>query len=331
MVRRVVTGHDAGGDAVFVSDAQPPHAVVMPGGTGVADLWAFDAHPTSVDDGVEPTGGFPLEPPPGGMWWRYIRLPLPDQSLPREEQYLVPPGVHDGPPGMHATDTVDVAVVVEGAIELETEADAGAVRVEIGDVVIQQGTQHRWRVVGDGPCAYLVAMFAVDHSLPAPANEAAVSTAPGDFGPRRIVVGFDADGRSRVVADGQVTSTVRFGDGTGSGGMAELWQTGGPVAAIVQGGDPAADPTDLKPAGAGIAIKYVELPPGTGEPFMHITSTVDLDVMLEGEGELVLPSGEATRLLPGDTVVQRGNLHGWRNTGEGPWRFLAIMVGVPDD
>src|SRR5690606_30892623 len=121
-VRRVVTGHDDAGNPVFVSDGEPPHSIQVPGGTAVADVWSFDSAPLDPAAGFEPAGGFPIEPPAAGMWWRFIRLPLPDQSLPREEQFL-----HSGDdplfsserPGMHATATLDLCVILDGHIELE--------------------------------------------------------------------------------------------------------------------------------------------------------------------------------------------------------------------
>ena len=66
---------------------------------------------------------------------------------------------------MHATATLDLEWVVAGEIELELED--GCVRLGPGDCVIQRGTQHRWRVVGDGPCTYIVAMFALVAAIPA--------------------------------------------------------------------------------------------------------------------------------------------------------------------
>ena len=46
---------------------------------------------------------------------------------------------------------------------------------------------------------------------------------------------------------------------------------------------------------------------------MHRTVSLDFGVVLEGEMELVLDSGEVQHLYRGDTVVQRGTNHAWRN------------------
>jgi quercetin dioxygenase-like cupin family protein len=50
---------------------------------------------------------------------------------------------------MHATRSLDVVFVLAGALELRVEA--GATIVRAGDVVIQRGTMHSWKVVGDEP------------------------------------------------------------------------------------------------------------------------------------------------------------------------------------
>jgi hypothetical protein len=203
-VRRVVTGHDADGQAIFVSDGAPPNLVDTPSGTAVADLWVLDGPPLDPSDGGDSPGGFPLEPAPGGMTFRVIRLPLPDQSLPREQQFLHNPNdahFSSARPGMHATRTLDLEWIMDGEIELELED--GCVRLGPGDCAIQRGTQHRWRVVGEGPCTYMVAMFALDDSATEP--EFGLVPRRGDrahhAGPRRVVTGVDALGASIVEVD----------------------------------------------------------------------------------------------------------------------------------
>jgi len=47
--------------------------------------------------------------------------------------------------------------------------------------------------------------------------------------------------------------------------------------------------------------------------------------VLEGEIMLVLETSEV-RLGPGDLVVDRGVIHGWRNVGAGPVTFVSIMI-----
>jgi mannose-6-phosphate isomerase-like protein (cupin superfamily) len=53
-------------------------------------------------------------------------------------------------PGMHRTDTIDIAVVVEGEIWVVTEA--GETRLQPGDCIVQRGTRHAWQNRSDRPC-----------------------------------------------------------------------------------------------------------------------------------------------------------------------------------
>jgi uncharacterized cupin superfamily protein len=356
-VRRVVTGHDADGNPVFTSDGPPPHSFEAPNGPAVADVWSLAGPAETPDDGFEPEGGFPIEPPAAGMWWRFIRLPLPDQSLPREQQFL-----HSGDdplfssdrPGMHATATLDLCVILDGEIELEVED--GCVRLGAGDCVVQRGTQHRWRVVGDGPCTYAVALFGLDstaavadHGLEPRRRDS------GGAGPRRVVVGLDDDGRSIILSDGPAPNSHTFLHG---GSQSELWQTGGAVGDVLQGGDVEPLSMQLDPIGMGIGWKYIEFSaPGAREgldadairaemaaiapgmmtsghhdpndPGMHRTDTIDLDIILEGALELELPGAGSVQLSAGDVVVQRGTWHKWTNRSDGVTRMLAIMIGAP--
>jgi uncharacterized cupin superfamily protein len=60
-------------------------------------------------------------------------------------------------PGMHRTDTTDFGLLLSGNLVLEVD-DGTEVSLSPGDVVVQNGTRHRWRVVGDVP-ATMAAFF----------------------------------------------------------------------------------------------------------------------------------------------------------------------------
>jgi len=49
---------------------------------------------------------------------------------------------------MHTTPTVDYGIVLQGEIVLELDA-GHRTRLSAGDVVIQNGTRHAWRNLGD--------------------------------------------------------------------------------------------------------------------------------------------------------------------------------------
>ncbi|PYI26711.1 cupin domain protein [Aspergillus indologenus CBS 114.80] len=62
----------------------------------------------------------------------------------------------------------------------------------------------------------------------------------------------------------------------------------------------------------GTVCRIVDMPPHALSP-MHRTVSLDYGVVLEGEVELVLDSGETRLLKRGDVAVQRGTNHAWRN------------------
>jgi mannose-6-phosphate isomerase-like protein (cupin superfamily) len=66
-------------------------------------------------------------------------------------------------------------------------------------------------------------------------------------------------------------------------------------------------------------------PDGSG---MHTTNTVDFEYVISGEVDLELDDGLKVRLGPGDTVVQNGTRHAWRNPGKVPCVMVVFLVGA---
>jgi quercetin dioxygenase-like cupin family protein len=56
---------------------------------------------------------------------------------------------------MHTTDTTDFEIVLSGQIALELDGGAEVV-LGPGDVVVQNGTRHRWRNVGAVPATMAI-------------------------------------------------------------------------------------------------------------------------------------------------------------------------------
>ena len=152
-VRQVVTGHDAKGRAVFVRDEQVD-GMPIPGLGELAFLWNADEPATYPNAGNNP-GAPGIFPPVGGI--RFIMATyLPGGVVAPEPT----PEMHieDGDePGFHRTDTTDFGVLLSGNIVAELD-DGAEVLLSPGDVLVQNGTRHRWRVVGDAP-ATLVAFI----------------------------------------------------------------------------------------------------------------------------------------------------------------------------
>jgi quercetin dioxygenase-like cupin family protein len=72
-------------------------------------------------------------------------------------------------------------------------------------------------------------------------------------------------------------------------------------------------------------IRITEFAPGAPK-FMHRTETVDYALLLSGECDLELDSGEVVHMKPGDIVVQRGTMHAWVNNGQAPAVFAFILI-----
>jgi quercetin dioxygenase-like cupin family protein len=323
--RRVVTGHDDAGKAVIVSDG-PPERTIRANGFGVATWLWLDGSPATVDDGGdEPEGAMRLEPPAGGCSVRIIRFPGASEG---GGDWISVEGDDPERPGMHATDTLDFMAVVDGRIVLGL--DDGEHELGPGDVVIQRGNVHRWRVVGDDPCTYVVCMMRPDPSADA-ARVALVDATTGDGdGPRRVVAASGTDGRSFALADGAPPSMLSPG-GDDAVRLVELWQTGGALRAPDQGGDPEGG-WELEPRGGGIAFRSVRLPAGhdPGEAGWHTTATIDVNIVLSGRVELSLPGTPPVVLGPGEAVVQRGTNHKWQPVGDEAAEWVALMIAVPD-
>ncbi|KAJ1323514.1 cupin domain-containing protein [Microdochium nivale] len=77
--------------------------------------------------------------------------------------------------------------------------------------------------------------------------------------------------------------------------------------------------------GGGTVLRYVDMQPGATSP-MHKTLSLDYGIVLEGEIELVLDSGETRQMKRGDVCVQRATMHAWRNMSQTEWgRMLYIL------
>ncbi|WP_075256578.1 cupin domain-containing protein [Herbaspirillum camelliae] len=167
--RRIVTGHDASGQSIFLSDAAPPRTTAFQHIPGFVTslFWETEADaviPAPACDPAEVAKSW--VPVPNGTNLIIACFP-PDSVMTnrefdpiaaRDEYLQVLPGLAEkfesDSPGMHTTDTVDYAVLLDG--ELHLELDGGAMkRLAPHDVVIQNGTRHAWRNTSDKPATIL--------------------------------------------------------------------------------------------------------------------------------------------------------------------------------
>ena len=174
-IRRVVTGHTPDGRSVIVSDGEPPFVLRTPHlNLGTTEVWSTDAPPTIPVDAGDPTEARPHDlPPVGGSRFRMVELPPEGRLVVEggdaaaglaayaEHSPGIVAGMKPDSPGMHVTDTIDYGIVVKGRVALELD-DGVTAELEAGDCVVQNGTMHAWRTIGDEPCLMAFVMIGAD-------------------------------------------------------------------------------------------------------------------------------------------------------------------------
>ncbi len=158
-IRRVVTGHDANGKAVVISDGLTPRLTTNPlrPGHRSTEIWKTSAAPMTIAAGepgptLEPRT---IQPPGNGTVIRIAELEPETEALlnvtsAAARKIFKESGNENAstwgrggrPPMMHRTETVDYVIILEG--ELVMLLDDQDVLLKQGDVVIQRGTHHAW-------------------------------------------------------------------------------------------------------------------------------------------------------------------------------------------
>ena len=148
IVRRVVTGHDERGTAVFAADGPVPVVRTAPDGALFYEVWSTGTMPA-------PVGA--AEPDP--TLHALTVPPTPNGTKIRINEF--PPGVVSP---VHRTQSVDYGIVLEGSVVLVLDDSETTLRA--GDVVVQRGTSHRWENRSDRSAR--MAFILVDGAFTAP-------------------------------------------------------------------------------------------------------------------------------------------------------------------
>lgn len=79
----------------------------------------------------------------------------------------------------------------------------------------------------------------------------------------------------------------------------------------------------------GTNLRSTDLDPGAATP-MHRTSSLDYNILVSGELILITEDGTETHLkYPGDTVIQRGTMHAWRNPSRTrSARWISVLMAA---
>ena len=150
--RRVVTGHDANGKSVVLSDGEPPQHHEMTGEAIGADFIELWSSPETVPVLTSEPASEPNERPftimpPSGHLMRIIDI--------------YPAHMGGQKTVMHRTRTLDYAMVISGEVVLHL-SDSEVV-LGPGEVVVQRGTDHAWENRSDSVTR--MAFFHVDASF----------------------------------------------------------------------------------------------------------------------------------------------------------------------
>ncbi|RAJ08356.1 Cupin domain-containing protein [Chitinophaga skermanii] len=157
--RRIVTGHDADGKAIIISDAPPVHTQLVggPGGPTFFEVWHTLETPVIIQAySEEPAeNGLVLPPPKNGTRMRIIEFPPEGEEIRKltgtdaaskfsamgdEKASTAAEGAPH--PLMHRTQTLDYGIVLAGEITLVLDRTESIIKA--GDIVIQCGTNHAW-------------------------------------------------------------------------------------------------------------------------------------------------------------------------------------------
>lgn len=171
MVRRIVTGLDEAGTACVVSDGESPVSkdYAHTPGFAAALVWKTGQTPEPVNEAVA-SDVASYVPGPGETVALTVTFPPdsvfgdpswdPTKAVP--ENLANTPGLAElfepDAPGMHTTPTVDYVVVLDGNLVLELD-NGRTVKLNAGDIVVQNATRHAWRNPGDKPVTIFVSLM----------------------------------------------------------------------------------------------------------------------------------------------------------------------------
>ena len=155
--KRVVTGHNAQGQAIVAISGPTPNVfplLAVPS-TVFHELWNSSTSPALLDNASDPSSKpLQLSPGPQGSVIRVVDIP-PDSvqnQVSDENAAAVFAEIGESHAGtgqanarhklMHRTETLDYGIVTEGEVWLVLDEEE--VQLKRGDVVVQRGTNHAW-------------------------------------------------------------------------------------------------------------------------------------------------------------------------------------------
>jgi hypothetical protein len=166
---------------------------------------------------------------------------------------------------------------------------------------------------------------------------------------RRVVTGHDSKGRAMVASDEQVSAAPLPGlPGTE---ICQLWGSDVTFTYPDDGSKPSY--SDFFPPIGGCRFLVFNVPPDkvsetqvtsqealnaavpslastfkADVPGMHRSATIDMLYVISGRCVLELDDGRKVELKAGDTAIQSGTMHAWRNPYDETCYVIAALVGA---
>ena len=173
---------------------------------------------------------------------------------------------------------------------------------------------------------------------------------------RRVVTDNDAQGKSRVLIDGEAAKLIAVEEA----GLAEIWSADLTAHKLFDATDKLAE-EDLKlePHSGSVKVRwFTTAPEDTGKTdeereaaaafgfgavgaahcrvdtsrhaMMHKTDSLDVIILIKGEVDLLLDEGDPLPIKPGDVVIQRGTNHAWVNRGTETALLVAVLINAAE-
>ena len=143
---------------------------------------------------------------------------------------------------------------------------------------------------------------------------------------RRIVTGYDENGKSIVIEDAPSKTVMARRPGMES---TVVWATDQLVPDLGSDVDISAD-VKTTTVENGTVCRIGLFNPGVTAR-VHRTESIDYAIVLSGEMDMELDD-EVVHIRQGDVIVQRGTVHNWVNNGTEPcvMAFILIHATLPD-
>jgi len=137
---------------------------------------------------------------------------------------------------------------------------------------------------------------------------------------RRIVTGYDANGKSIVIEDAPSKTVMARRPGMES---TVIWATDRPVPDLGSDTDISAGVKSTTVVN-GTVCRIGLFNPGVAAR-VHRTESIDYAIVLSGEMDMELDD-EVVHIRQGDVIVQRGTVHNWVNNGAEPCMMAFILI-----